>query len=95
MAVTQDRVSISVKQAAEIIGISERKAYYLAGRNELPGAYRMAGRVLVHVPTLLADLESRATAPAQSSTVGPVVGSTSDTASAPLRGPAHGGVSHE
>jgi excisionase family DNA binding protein len=47
-------VSISIAKAATVIGISRSKCYYLAGRGELAGAYRMGGRVLVHIPTLLA-----------------------------------------
>lgn len=56
----RQRVSISIPQAAEVIGISRDHAYDLNAAGKLPGAYSMGGRILVHVPTLLAALESMA-----------------------------------
>jgi excisionase family DNA binding protein len=56
-----ERVSISVTEAAGLLGISREHAYDLNSAGKLPGAYRMGGRILVHVPTLLAEIEHRAT----------------------------------
>lgn len=58
---TDEPVSVSVGRAAEIIGISPNHAYKLVAKGDLPGAYRMGGRILVHVPTLLSGLETLAT----------------------------------
>ncbi len=58
---TTSPVSVSIKEAAKITGLSTDKLYVLNRRGELAGAYRMGGRVLVHVPTLLAWIESQAT----------------------------------
>jgi excisionase family DNA binding protein len=54
-------VSLSVKEAAALVGISIRYAYELNARGELPGAYRMGTRILVHRPTLLAWMARQAT----------------------------------
>jgi excisionase family DNA binding protein len=56
-------ISLSVEQAAKIIGISRGFAYDLASKGKLPGAYRMGKRILVHRPTLLADIEAMAARP--------------------------------
>jgi excisionase family DNA binding protein len=57
----EDRVSDSVPHAAKILGVSRKHAYRLAADGKLPGAYRMGGRILVHIPTLLREIEALAT----------------------------------
>lgn len=60
---TDDRISISVPEAATLIGISDQHAYDLSAEGKLPGSYRMGRRVLVHKPTLMAALEQMAAKP--------------------------------
>jgi excisionase family DNA binding protein len=55
------RISISVAEAAKILGVSRKHAYRLVATGKLPGAYRMGGRILVHIPTLLREIEALAT----------------------------------
>jgi excisionase family DNA binding protein len=42
-----ERATLTVPAAARLLGISRRTAYALAARGELPGAFRVGGRVLV------------------------------------------------
>lgn len=57
----EERVSDSVTNAAKILGVSRKHAYRLVATGKLPGAYRMGGRILVHIPTLLREIEALAT----------------------------------
>lgn len=58
---TTEPVSLSVKDAAALAGISTSYAYELNARGELPGAYRMGTRIIVHRTTLLEWLADQAT----------------------------------
>ena len=40
-------LTVTVEQAAKVLGISRASAYELARRGELPGAIRLGGRVVV------------------------------------------------
>lgn len=57
---TTEPVAISVKQAADLLGISVAHAYEMNRVGQLPGAYRMGRRVLVHLETLRAESAKRA-----------------------------------
>jgi predicted DNA-binding transcriptional regulator AlpA len=50
-------VTLSLPEAAQILGISESLARQLARRGEFPGAFRLSGRVLVHRQIFLEELE--------------------------------------
>jgi predicted DNA-binding transcriptional regulator AlpA len=57
-AMTNDQsVTISVPEAARILGISESLARQLARRGEFPGAFKLSGRVLVHRQVFLEEIE--------------------------------------
>jgi excisionase family DNA binding protein len=56
---TRDDV-MTVKQAAELLGCSERHVYGLVKRGELPGARRLGARVIVCRPVLEAWLRGDA-----------------------------------
>lgn len=51
----RERATITVEEAAKLLGISRGVAYRAARSDELP-AYRIGGRLLVSVPALLAQL---------------------------------------
>jgi len=55
-------ISISVAQAADMLGISCRHAHRLASEGRLPGAYRLGRRVLVSVDVLRREVERMASA---------------------------------
>lgn len=61
----EEPVSISIPKAAAILGISPGHAYALNKEGKLPGAYRLGTRVLVHVPTLLREIEKAAAKPSE------------------------------
>lgn len=42
-----ERKTMTVPEAAKILGISKNRAYLAARNNQLPGAFRVGGRVLV------------------------------------------------
>ena len=44
---TERRLTMTVEEAAAVLGISRGGAYELARRKELPGAIRLGGRVVV------------------------------------------------
>jgi excisionase family DNA binding protein len=46
-----ERLVLSIPEAAEMLGISRRLAYQLAGRGELP-ALRLGGRIVILLRTL-------------------------------------------
>lgn len=48
-------ISISVKEAAELLGIGVTKAYEDFHLGKLPGAYKSGRRILVHLETLRAE----------------------------------------
>jgi predicted DNA-binding transcriptional regulator AlpA len=52
-----ESVTISLPEAARILGISESLARQLARRGEFPGAFKLSGRVLVHRQVFLEELE--------------------------------------
>lgn len=54
----QERQTLTIEEAAEMIGISVRNAYRQAAAGTLPGARRIGGRVLVSRPALLRWLET-------------------------------------
>ena len=54
-----ESLTISVAEAARILGISRGGAYELARRGELPGALRLGGRIVVSRSALLHALEGR------------------------------------
>ncbi len=53
-------ITISVPEAARLLGISERHAYYMAREGKLHGAYRMGNRWLVHLGVLRRESERMA-----------------------------------
>lgn len=55
-------ISISVKEAAALIGVTPQHLYNLAADGRLPGAYRMGRRVLVHLETFTAAMAELAVA---------------------------------
>lgn len=61
MTAITEPVSLSVKDAAALAGISIRYAYELNAKGKLPGAYRMGTRIIVHRPTLLEWMARQAT----------------------------------
>lgn len=98
MTVDLEPVSISVEQAAKVIGIGRTYAYDLASKGRLPGAYRMGNRILVHRPTLLADIEAMATKiapspknPPSEGSVRAPLGRSSRAADAPAQAPGSAG----
>ena len=46
---TVERKTVSVPEAAQLLGISRTLAFELARRGELPGAIRLGGRIVVSV----------------------------------------------
>jgi excisionase family DNA binding protein len=50
-------VTVSLPEAARLLGISESLARQLARRGEFPGAFRLGGRVLVHRQVFAEELE--------------------------------------
>lgn len=56
-------LSISLADTAAILGCSYSHVYRLASRGELPGAYRLGHRWLVHRARLIAAIESQASSP--------------------------------
>ena len=89
-----DPISISVKQAAEMLGISRDHAYDLNAAGQLPGAYRLGGRILVHVPTLMAEIESRAkfSTTGRPTSAAPLADAAGGDTAIPGSGPARGGA---
>jgi predicted DNA-binding transcriptional regulator AlpA len=53
-------VSISIGEAAKLVGISESLARQLAREHQFPGAFRLGGRILVHRQVLLEQLDTLA-----------------------------------
>lgn len=62
------RRTLTVEEAAKLLGIGRSLAYELARRGELPGALRLGGRIIVSRAALerflAADSETRAVADA-------------------------------
>jgi predicted DNA-binding transcriptional regulator AlpA len=56
----QASVSMSIADAAKLVGISESLARQLARENKFPGAFRLGGRILVHRQVLLEQLDALA-----------------------------------
>jgi len=52
-----EAATVSVSQAAELLGIGRNLAYELARRGELPGALRLGRRIVVSKKALEAFLE--------------------------------------
>jgi predicted DNA-binding transcriptional regulator AlpA len=50
-------VTLSLPEAARLLGISESLARQLARRGQFPGAFKLSGRVLVHRQVFLEELE--------------------------------------
>ena len=50
-------VTMSLPEAAKLLGISESLSRELARSGEFPGAFRLRGRVLVHRAVFLEELE--------------------------------------
>jgi excisionase family DNA binding protein len=63
------RATITVEEAAELLGIGRTAAYQAAHRGQLPTC-RLGRRLLVPVPALLDLLNGRAVAPPVESTAG-------------------------
>lgn len=55
-----DIASVTVPELARTLGVSKTHLYRLAERNELPGAYRLGRRLLVHLSTF--ERETKAAA---------------------------------
>lgn len=55
-------IAISVREAAAMIGVTPQHLYNLAAVGQLPGAYRMGRRVLVHLETFKREIEALAVA---------------------------------
>lgn len=51
--------TLTVPEAAALLGLGRGTAYDLAKRGALPGARRLGGRVIVYRPALMAWLEGR------------------------------------
>jgi excisionase family DNA binding protein len=62
VAELEHRATISVEEAAELLGIGRTAAYEAARRGQLPTC-RLGRRLLVPVPALIALLNGRAVAP--------------------------------
>jgi excisionase family DNA binding protein len=58
---TASSLTVSVPEAARLLGISRGGAYELARRGELPGAIRLGGRVVVSRSALLRALDNEPT----------------------------------
>ena len=52
--------TMSVRSAAQMLGIGKGLAYDLARRGELPGAMRLGGRIVVSCKVIEADLAGKA-----------------------------------
>jgi predicted DNA-binding transcriptional regulator AlpA len=52
-----ESVTLSLPEAARLLGISESLARQLARRGEFPGAFRLSGRVLVHRKVFAEEVE--------------------------------------
>ncbi|HEY1296779.1 MAG TPA: helix-turn-helix domain-containing protein [Chloroflexota bacterium] len=50
-------VTMSLPEAAKLLGVSESLARQLARRGQFPGAFKLSGRVLVHRRVFLEELE--------------------------------------
>jgi excisionase family DNA binding protein len=50
-------ITMSIPEAAKLLGISESLARQLAREGGFPGAFRLRGRVLVHRQIFLEELE--------------------------------------
>jgi excisionase family DNA binding protein len=59
--VSSGRTSISIPELARRNSVSKAHLYRLAARGQLPGAYRMGRRVLVHLETFERETEAMAT----------------------------------
>ncbi len=57
---TTQALTMKVGEAARLLGISRGQAYELARRNELPGAIRLGGRVVVSRSALHRAIEDPA-----------------------------------
>lgn len=55
-------IAISVKEAAGLIGVTPQHLYNLAAAGNLPGAYRLGRRVLVHRETFASAMAEMAVA---------------------------------
>lgn len=51
------RATVTVEEAANLLGIGIQTAYLAARRGELPGCFRVGRRWIVGVPALLRALE--------------------------------------
>jgi excisionase family DNA binding protein len=56
-----ERATITVPEAAKVLGISRDAAYALARAGELPGVIRLGRRLIVAVPLLLQALGATTT----------------------------------
>jgi excisionase family DNA binding protein len=59
-----ERLTISVPEAAVRLGIGTTRAWELARRNELPGAFRLGRSVRVSVDALRRWIDDQTTKPA-------------------------------
>lgn len=59
---TDGPIAISVAEAAELLGVTPQHLYNLAAAGQLPGAYRMGRRVLVHLETFTTAMAELAAA---------------------------------
>lgn len=60
MDVPPQSITITLPEAAALLGISESLARQLARRGEFPGAFKLGGRTLVHRQVFLEEVERRA-----------------------------------
>jgi len=50
-------VTMSLPEAAQMLGVGESLARQLARRGQFPGAFKLSGRVLVHRQVFLEEIE--------------------------------------
>lgn len=60
--VTTEQKTISIDEAARVLGISRLSAYKLANKGELPGAMRLGRRFVVSIAALNRALDPEAEA---------------------------------
>jgi excisionase family DNA binding protein len=48
---SNEPIAVSVREAAAMIGVTPQHLYNLHAAGQLPGAYRMGRRILVHLET--------------------------------------------
>jgi excisionase family DNA binding protein len=60
MVMKTELATLTIEEAAKVLGIARQTAYDLAARGGLPGARRLGKRWIVSLKTLNAWLEGRA-----------------------------------